>query len=156
MYNKEAFDNTHSHDLRHRGGCKGNFRFGEAFANGFRGAPWGERMRRRMSGRPSVNITETDEHYLLSLYAAGLTKDSFSISVREDVLTISYEPKTEDSGAERYIHEEHRTAPFKRSFLLNGRVQPEEISASYTDGVLRVTLPKSPEARQPAQEIIVE
>ncbi len=157
MHNREAFDKTNQqHYGGRRGRCKGNFRshFGEAFAGGFRGAPWGEGLRKRMAGHKSVNISETADHYRLSLYAAGLKKELFSISVSDDVLTIQYQPQAEEASG-TFLHEEYQPVAFKRSFQLNGKVLTENITAAYTDGVLHVTLPKNPEAHQPSQEIKV-
>lgn len=149
MYNKESNHNTHG--FRHSD-CRNEFRsrFGEAFS----GAPWSKRIRKRMAAHKSVNIEETDDHYVLSLYAAGLKKELFSLSVKNDVLTIRYQtgPQPESS---RFVHEEYQPTDFQRSFLLNGKVVTESISAAYTDGVLQVTLPKNPEAKEPAQHISV-
>lgn len=158
MHNREAFDKTYQRGFGGRGeGCREHFRsrFGEAFGGGFKGGPWGDGFRRRMAGRKSVNIEEAPDHYLLSLYAAGLKKELFSISVSDDILTVSYQPQAEETPS-NFIYEEYRPVQFKRSFQLNGKVLTDQITASYTDGVLGVILPKNPEAQSPAQEIRVD
>ncbi len=157
MHNKQAFDTENRHGYGHRmGGCGSGFRsrFGEAFSGGFRKHGWAENMRKRMAGHKAVNIAEEPDRYTLLLYAAGLEKELFSLSVSDDILTISYQPKAEE-GKSGFIHEEYQPVHFKRSFQLNGKVLTDDITASYTDGVLKVTLPKDPEAQQPAQEIAV-
>ncbi|GAA4434677.1 hypothetical protein GCM10023091_09970 [Ravibacter arvi] len=150
MYNKESFNRENQHHFG-TSGCGNRFknRFGHLF-----GGPWGGNMHRNLSERHLVNIVEKPDHYLLSLYAAGLQKEHFHVSVDEDILTVRYEPTVEQEGA-GFIYEEYRPAAFRRSFQLNGKAMTDTISASYRDGVLEVTLPKNPEAHQPAQEINV-
>jgi len=111
--------------------------------------------RKGRHGRKSVNMIETADAYLLNLYAAGLKKDLFSITIDDDVLTIRYQPEAEDNGT-KYIYEEYRPVAFERAFRLNDKVLKDGIGAAYTDGVLEVTLPKNPEAHKPGQVIEVE
>lgn len=118
-----------------------------------------EKMNRRFQGgrrgwgnRKSVNILETEDAYILNLYAAGLKKELFTIAVDEDVLTISYQPDASTSD-QNFIYEEYRPTSFERSFQLTNKVLKDRINAAYTDGVLEVTLPKDPEAHQPGQQI---
>lgn len=158
MNNNDRFDKGNPKGFGgYSNNCHHNFRsrFGDAFSGGFKTGPWTEGFRRRKAGHKSVNIEEKEHDYLLSLYAAGLKKESFALSVSDDVLTISYQPQTEATSG-NFIHEEYQPVAFKRSFLLNGKVLTDRITASYTDGVLTVALPKNPETQQPSQEIKVE
>ncbi len=151
MYYREAFDKNNRHGFASQAaGCRENFRsrLGEAFAGGFRGGPWANSMRKSAP----VNIIEEADRFVLSLYAAGLKKEQFGITVDEDILTVSYQPGQEQKQ-ENVIYEEHQPSHFSRSFQLNGKVLTQEISAEYTDGVLRVALPKNPETQYRAQEI---
>ncbi|ODS82151.1 MAG: hypothetical protein ABS46_09625 [Cytophagaceae bacterium SCN 52-12] len=155
MYYREAFDKNSRHGFANPGsGCRENFRsrLGEAFAGGFRGAPWAHGMKKNMAAFKPVNITDETDRFVLSLYAAGLKKEEFGISIDDDILTISYQPAQEEKQ-ESFVYEEFRPSHFSRSFQLNGKVLTQEISAEYTDGVLRVILPKNPETQHHAQEI---
>jgi len=109
-------------------------------------------MGKRFGNRKSVNILETADAYILKLYAAGLRKDLFTISIDEDVLNISYQPEAA-STEDKFIYEEYRPMAFERAFKLNDKVLKDQINAAYTDGVLEVTLPKDPEAHKPGQSI---
>ncbi|GAB4017341.1 Hsp20/alpha crystallin family protein [Spirosoma koreense] len=108
-----------------------------------------------------VNIEETDASYFISLFAAGLNKEKITLTVKDDVLTVAYqgsEPSTapDQETSSPYTYQEHTNPSFERSFRLNDKVLTESISANYTDGVLRVTLPKNPDTNKPAQTISVE
>ncbi len=157
MYYKEAFDKNNHHGFANpASGCRKNFgtHWGEAFTGGFRGGPWAHKMRKNRTAFRPVNITEETDRFVLSLYAAGLKKEQFGITVDDDILTISYQPPQEEKQ-ESFIYEEYRPSHFSRSFQLNGKVLTQDISAEYTDGILRVILPKDPENQHKSQEIKV-
>ncbi len=95
---------------------------------------------------PAANIEETDEAFNISLYAAGIRKEDVTIRVKDDALEVSYQPSgAQSTGSPEYASREHTESPWKRGFRLNGKVLTEGIAASYTDGVLRITLPKNPD-----------
>ncbi len=105
--------------------------------------------------QPPVNIEETDSAYVISLFAAGLAKDKVTLTVKNDVLTISYPGAEASETGGNYAYQEHRQGEFERQFQLNNKVLTDSISASYADGILKVTLPKNPATNIPAQTISV-
>ncbi|WP_420150101.1 Hsp20/alpha crystallin family protein [Spirosoma sp.] len=154
MYNKQAFETGN------RGNCGawGRSKFGGQWGGPMfgRGKFWG----RHGFQQVPVNIEETDIEYVISLFAAALAKENVKLSVKDDVLTISYqgtEPSdsTENTSAGKYTYQEYSNRSFERSFQLNNKVLTENISATYADGVLKVVLPKNPETNKPAQTITV-
>ena len=140
----------------------GRGKFGGPWGNkfgGFRGGPAFGRHERGGHQAP-VNIEETNEQYVISLFAAALTKENITLSVKDDVLTVSYQgtapsATTENESAGNYTYQEHHNRSFDRSFRLNDKVLTESITASYADGVLKVILPKNPATNKPAQTITV-
>ncbi len=104
---------------------------------------------------PAVNVRETDDDFQLELAVPGLKKEDFNVKVEEGVLTISAERKNEETETkEGYTRREFRFTNFTRRFTLPETANDSEISASYTDGILAVTLPKKEEAKpQPARLI---
>jgi len=98
--------------------------------------------------RPAVNITETDEAFELALLAPGRMKDNFNIAFNEGVLEVTYTtPTTEEDSKHKFRLKEFRLTDFTRRFKLDAKmIKDEAIDASYTDGVLRLTLPKREEA----------
>ncbi|PRY39118.1 HSP20 family protein [Spirosoma oryzae] len=148
MVNKQGFQSDY------KGGCgsMGRGRWGRGNFGKF----WGGRM--AAFGQPPINIEDTDAAFTISLYAAGLNKANVTLAVKDDVLTIAY-PGSEQPGSAStdngYTYQEFSPRGFERQFQLNGKVLVDQISATYTDGVLTVTLPKNPETNKPAQSITV-
>jgi HSP20 family protein len=96
---------------------------------------------------PSVNVMEHDTHYELDLAAPGLSKEDFNINIEQDHLVISAEKQTENEEKNnRFTRREFSYGSFKRSFHLDDLINREKITATYQDGVLKVTLPKKEEA----------
>ncbi|MVM37215.1 Hsp20 family protein [Spirosoma sp. HMF3257] len=156
MYNKHAFQSEH------KGGCgpMGRGKFGgpwggPMFGRGRFGAFWAKHGLQHVP----VNIEETDTDYTISLYAAALVKENVKLTVKDDVLTVSYQGNdssdTDEQTTGKYTYQEYGNRSFERSFRLNDKVLTESISASYADGVLKVILPKNPETNKPAQTITV-
>lgn len=132
--------------------------FSKMFAARMSGAfdgkgPWSKAFGGHFANRKAANIQETESDFKISLYAAGLVKTNFRISVTNDVLTITY--SATETTESKYSYQEYEPGSFERSFQLNGKVLTDKLSATYTDGVLVVTLPKNPETNKPAQQINV-
>lgn len=98
--------------------------------------------------RPAVNIVETDETFELEVLAPGRVKENFAVALNEGVLEITYTTeKTADETTPNFRRREFKLADFTRRFQLDDSViNDEDINATYTDGVLRLTLPKREEA----------
>ena len=91
-----------------------------------------------------VNIKETDAAYQLDVIAPGLNKEDFNINIEKDVLTISFEQKEEKTeSTDKVIRNEYQYRSFKRTFNLGDKINIAGIGASYTNGVLSITLPKT-------------
>jgi HSP20 family protein len=148
MYNKQAYQS----EFKGNCGLMGRGKFGGPWGRGKFGGFWSRHA--GSFGQPPVNIEETDSEYIISLFAAGLRKEQVTLTVKDDVLRIGYSGDTTD-GSTKYTYQEYNQSEFERSFQLNGKVLTDSVSASYADGILRVTLPKNPETNAPAQTINV-
>ena len=94
--------------------------------------------------KPSANVREDDKNYAIELALPGFTKDEISISFEDEVLTITAgrQPK-EDVKVPKYTWNEFGyKSKFERSFQLPETVNADNISASFENGILLVTLPK--------------
>lgn len=101
------------------------------------------------SESPSVNIIETDESFELEVAAPGLSKENFNISIEKDHLTISGDTKIEESeNNPTFKRKEYDFKKFSRKFRLPNIVDKETVKAKYNLGILRVTVDKTPEAKE--------
>ena len=92
-----------------------------------------------------TDIKELEDSYELSAELPGFNKDDLKISIDGDWLTIEAERKEEKSDeGEGYLRKERRYGSFKRSFGIED-VDHDKIDAEYTDGILKLTLPKKQE-----------
>lgn len=115
----------------------------------FRNAEWNRTA-------PLVNIKDTPENYLIEVAVPGFTKESFSIKVEDNILTISGEQSAEQvNEQEKYTRKEFGYQSFSRSFTLPKRIEAAKIAAAYENGILKVTLPK-PEEEKPKAAIEVK
>jgi HSP20 family protein len=106
---------------------------------------------------PHVDITESNNEFLISADLPGLTKDDIKVSVENDVLSINGEKKRESEKREkdRYYHYERSFGQFSRSFSLPSNVDSKHIDAKYNNGVLEIRLKKVEEAKPKAIEVNV-
>ena len=106
---------------------------------------------------PAVNVKETEDDYAIEMAIPGLKKEDFKVEINEGILTIAAERKTEnEEKKEGYTRREFSYTNFTRRFTLPETADETNISASYTDGILVLNLPKKEEAKpQPARLIEV-
>jgi len=97
-----------------------------------------------VSDSPSVNIIESDAQHNIRVAAPGLQKTDFNITVDKDHLIVSTESEVENTKKEKsnYLRREFSYSNFKRSFHLPETIDRENISASYIDGILDITIAK--------------
>jgi HSP20 family protein len=103
---------------------------------------------------PLVDITEDDKEYLVKAEIPEMKKEDIKINVHDDVLTLSGERKyeKEDKG-KKYHRVERAYGSFLRSFTLPEDADGSKISAEYKDGMLKLHLPKSEQAKKKAIEV---
>lgn len=105
-----------------------------------------------------TDIRETDDAYLLDLELPGFRKDEINVRLENGYLTISAEKAVEaDAGktAGKVLRKERYEGSLERSFYVGESVRPEEISASYENGVLQLSVPKRT-ARKDSEKKTIE
>lgn len=110
---------------------------------------------RSSRGIPAVNIRERRDDFVIDVAVPGMRKEDFDIKVEGNMLQISAERSYQRSEEEEnYTRKEFEQSSFSRYFTLPDSVDPENIDAKYTDGVLCLTLPKKEEAKsKPPRQI---
>jgi HSP20 family protein len=106
---------------------------------------------------PSLDVSETKNDLLVKAELPGLDPKEIDISVANGILTIKGEKKQEKEEKEENYHLVERSyGSFVRSVQLPKDVQSDNISASFKNGILKITLPKSEEAKKKEIKIKVE
>ena len=108
----------------------------------------------RGSWSPSVDIYENKDQIVLEAELPGMKREDFDLSVENNVVTLRGErhfEKKDDS--DNYHRVERAYGNFTRSFTLPNTVTAEGATAEYTNGVLRVTLPKREDTKARRIEI---
>ena len=108
----------------------------------------------RGSWSPSVDIYENKDHIVLEAELPGMKREDFDLSVENNVITLRGERHFEKKDeTDNYHRVERAYGSFTRSFTLPNTVTAEGAIAEYTNGVLRVALPKREETRARRIEI---
>ena len=106
---------------------------------------------------PRVDIKETKNELVVSVEIPGMEKKDINVAMKEGVLTVSGEKKSEARNENESWHRIERVyGAFQRSFYIPLDVDETKIKAAYKDGVLNVTLPKKEEAKPKEIPISVE
>ena len=120
---------------------------------------------------PAVNVVEHQDGFRIEVAAPGLKKEDFKLNLNHNNLTISaYQENRkndqENQGengqngngqnkeGEKYTRREFSYSSFQRTFTLPTSANTDNIQASYTDGVLKIEIPKREEAKvKPPRQI---
>jgi HSP20 family protein len=118
-------------------------------------------LRKRTEGAgewlPSLDVAETKNEIVVKAEVAGMDPKDIDISLSDGVLTIKGEKKQEKEEKEADYHLTERSyGSFTRLVQLPKEVQSDKISASYKNGILKITLPKSEEAKKKEIKIKVD
>ncbi len=104
----------------------------------------------------AVDVFEDKDQVLLKAELPGVNPKDVDLHVEDNVLTISGEKKLEhEDRKDSYLRVERYYGKFSRAFTLPPYVDAGQITASYRDGVLTVTLPKRPETKPRQIEVKV-
>ena len=109
-----------------------------------------DRMMRPLYGKHSQNmmktdVRETDNSYELDIDLPGFKKDEVNVELKNGYLTIQAAKgldKEEQDKKGKYIRQERYAGACSRSFYVGEDVEPEEVSAKFEDGILKISVPK--------------
>ena len=91
-----------------------------------------------------TDIHETDNEYLVEAELPGIPKENIQVTYEDGVLTISGQQQidtVDEDKKGKLIRSERSSTSLRRQYLLEN-VKEDELKASYSDGILKVTLPK--------------
>jgi HSP20 family protein len=92
---------------------------------------------------PQADILENDKAYEIQFAVPGMSKEDFTIDLKDNYLTVSGERKyTSEKNEKNFRSVETQYGSFSRSFALPENADASKINARYTNGILEVTIPK--------------
>ncbi|MBL4820466.1 MAG: Hsp20/alpha crystallin family protein [Gammaproteobacteria bacterium] len=120
--------------------------FGSLFDDFFTGVPM-------VVGKPGttesltgmrVDIHENDSQYEVIADLPGVKRADISVTLENDILTISASKETESQEKKRgkVIRRERSSGSYTRSFSVSHGIKQENIQANFKDGVLTLNVPK--------------
>jgi HSP20 family protein len=110
---------------------------------------WSWSVRRRPHlWRPPTDVYETDEAFVVLVEVAGMREAAFSVSLDKQLLMIRG-MRADSPGAKAYHHMEIAYGDFATEVKLAVAIEASSIQAAYSDGFLRVVLPKAQPKRIP-------
>lgn len=91
-----------------------------------------------------TDVRETEDTYEVDVDLPGFKKDEIQVDLKDGYLTIQATKgldKDEQDKKGKYIRQERYVGSCSRSFYV-GDVEPQDISAKYEDGILKLSMPK--------------
>ena len=112
---------------------------------------------RNFSNAPALNVKEMKDRYEISLAVPGIDAGKAKVELKDNVLTISYEDKMEETYKEGdMVRQEYSEyVSFTRSLSLPKNVDENSIKAKYGRGILSIMINKLPEAQPKSVNIEV-
>jgi len=103
---------------------------------------------RQVQNYPPLNLYDAGERYLLSAQLAGMTPADIDLTITGETLTIRGERKRADGVKDdSYRRQERPMGRWARTITLPDRVDSTQVGASFSDGILTVSLPKAEDAK---------
>ncbi|MBI9035876.1 MAG: Hsp20/alpha crystallin family protein [Bacteroidales bacterium] len=99
---------------------------------------------------PEYKVLNEETHYKVIMSVPGYQKDDFGIKTEKNLLIISSEIKEE---SETKDWKQSFRKSFEQRFRLSEKLDSEKIEASYTNGILEITIPKKEEAAVVSRQI---
>ena len=103
---------------------------------------------------PRLDMTEDEKAFHLTVELPGMDEDDIEVMLGDDMLTIKGERKLEKEEAEKgYVFHERAFGSFYRRIPLPKEIVADKIEAVFENGLLTVTLPKTPEMQKKTKKI---
>lgn len=93
---------------------------------------------------PRIDVKDNKDHYEVTAELPGVKKEDIHLTLENGILTLEAESKQEDKEEKegKIIRQERRYGKILRSFSVGESVHEGDISASFENGVLKLTAPK--------------
>jgi HSP20 family protein len=110
---------------------------------------------------PKIDVSETDKAIIIKADLPGVEQKDLDVALMGNRLTIKGEKKSEidekkDEKGLTFHRTERTYGAFQRTMALPFEIEPAKVEAAFKDGVLTVTVPKSPEAQKQTKRIEIK
>lgn len=93
---------------------------------------------------PSIDLVDRTDEFLVTVDLPGFTSDDVEVEITDQTLSVEAERSSEtESEDETFLRRERHHASMSRTIRLPAEVEADDVSASMTDGVLTITIPKA-------------
>ena len=104
-------------------------------------------------GFPKVDIIDHDHEIEVQAALPGVKKEDMDVSINNQTITIRASTKEEKKVEGKYFRREITRGEFQRTLSLPQNVDNEQVTASFKDGILKVTIPKTEKSKRKSIEI---
>lgn len=105
-------------------------------------ANWDEALKSEIWIAPTVNLHETADEFILSVFMPGVSKENIKIKVENDSIVIMGRKNYGQYIVHNYLLKEFEFGNYFRRFRIADTVDVTKIDAEYKDGILNILLPK--------------
>jgi len=140
--------------------------FGENLFDEFFNDPFGmvpafsrdPRQGGRTKSLMKTDVRELDNGYELDMDLPGFKKEDVQVKLEDGYLTVNAAQSSQNEVKKegRYIRQERYSGQCSRSFYVGDGVRPEDVSAKFEDGILKLSLPKAVQRELPVSTINIE
>jgi HSP20 family protein len=96
---------------------------------------------------PAINLYDDGESFMLRAEIPGLNKEELEVSAKADQVVLRGKRAIAAPGQDANYHRREREeGTFRRTVVLPQPINPNEVTASYTDGVLEIVMPRAEQA----------
>ncbi len=106
---------------------------------------------------PKADFSESETAYELAVEVPGVAEKDMEVSVKNGVLTVKGDKKSEKEDKKKdYLRTERSCGSYYRAMTLPDDADEPKITARYTDGVLRIAIPKLADSQAKSQKIAIQ
>jgi len=106
---------------------------------------------------PPVDVYEKDGNVVVKAELPGLKKEDIEVTATEDSISLRGEFKREEEvKKEGFYRRERREGKFYRTIPMPAPIKPDQVKASFKDGILEITAPEVEEAKPKERKVPIE
>ncbi len=106
---------------------------------------------------PPIDVYEQDNNIMVKANLPGLRKEDINITATDDSISLSGESRREEEAKEGgFYRRERQMGKFFRTIPMPAEINPDQVKASFKDGVLEISAPKAAEEKAKEKKVQIE